>query len=208
MFESREEAAVKLCLKLKNIVKAKDIVVIALVRGGVILGKVIADNFKVPLDILVVKKIGAPQNSELAIGAVGPGNTVYWNRDLCKELGLSKEEKFELKNKKEEQRKEQEKLLGGLHIDFIEKSIILVDDGVATGATVIAASKYLKKNGAKEVILAVPVIAKDTVVNIKKYFDDVCSLKIVKDFYAVGQFYRNFPQIENEQVIEMLTTSH
>lgn len=204
MFENREEAASKLCLKLKNVAKGKDIVVIALVRGGVVLGKIIADYFKAPWDILVVKKIGAPGNNELAIGAVAPGNIVYWNRNLCKELGLSKKEKIELKNEKEKQRRAQEKLLGGRHIDFREKSIILVDDGVATGATVIAASKFLKKNGAKEVILAVPVISKDILVNIKRYFDIVCILKSLYNFYAVGQFFRNFPQVENEQVIAIL----
>ncbi|MCL5434834.1 MAG: phosphoribosyltransferase [Patescibacteria group bacterium] len=208
MFEDREEAAAKLCLKLKNVVEGKNIVVVALVRGGVVLGKVIADYFKAPLDIIVVKKIGAPQNSELAIGAIGPGNTVYWNNDLCKALGLSKKEKLKLKNEKEEERKTQEKLLGRQRIDIKKKSVILVDDGVATGTTVIAARKFFKKTGAKEVILTVPVISKDTLINIKRYFDSVCILKSVSNFYAVGQFFRNFPQVENEQVIEMLTTSH
>ncbi len=83
MFEGREEAATKLCEKLKPLVKRKKIIVLALARGGVILGKVISTYFKVPLDVLVVKKIGAPHNSELAIGAVAPGNIVYWNRNLC-----------------------------------------------------------------------------------------------------------------------------
>lgn len=204
MFENREEAASKLCLKLKRVAKGKDIVVIALVRGGVVLGKIIADYFKVPLDILVIKKIGAPLNNELAIGAVGPKNTIYWNNDLCKALGLSQKEKLKLKKEKEEQRKAQEKLFESCHIDFKKKSVILVDDGVATGATAIAAAIFLKKEKAQEIILAIPVISKDTLFSIKTYFDNVCSLKIVKDFYAVGQFYRNFPQIENYQVIKLL----
>lgn len=204
MFEDREEAAAKLCLKLKSVVKDKNVVVIALVRGGVVLGKIIADYFKAPWGILVIKKIGAPQNSELAIGAVAPGNIVYWNRDLCEQLSLSKEQKGELRKEKEEQRRAQEKLLGGKHIDFRGKSVILVDDGVATGATVIAAGKFLKRNGAKEIILAVPVISKDILVSIKRYFDIVCILKSIYNFYAVGQFFRNFPQVENEQVIALL----
>ena len=204
MFENREEAASKLCLKLKSIVKGKDIVVIALVRGGVVLGKIIADHFKAPLDILVIKKIGASLNNELAIGAVGPENTVYWNNDLCKALGLSQKEKLELKREKERQRREQEKLFKSRHIDFKKKSVILVDDGIATGATAIVAAKFLKKKDVKEIILAIPVIPKDTLINIKEYSDIVLSLKIVKDFYAVGEFYRDFPQIENEQVIKLL----
>ncbi len=208
MFENREEAALKLCLKLKSAVKGKDIVVIALVRGGVILGKIIADNFKAPLDIIVIKKIGAPGNNELAIGAVGPKNTAYWNNDLCKVLGLSQKEKLELKKEKERQRREQEKLFKSRHIDFRKKSVILVDDGIATGATAIVAAKFLKKSKGKKVILAVPVISKDTLINIKEYFDMVLSLKIVKDFSAVGEFYKSFPQVENEQVIKILATSH
>jgi predicted phosphoribosyltransferase len=205
MFEDREEAASKLCLKLRRVVKDKDIVVIALARGGVVLGKIIADYLKAPLDVLVVKKIGAPLNNELAIGAVGPEGAVYWNNDLCKALGLSQKEKSELKREKERQRREQEELLKVKHIDFNKKSVILVDDGIATGATAIAASRFLKKKNVKEVILAIPVISKDTLFSIKRYFDMVCSLEIVEDFYAVGEFYRNFPQIENEQVIRILT---
>lgn len=205
MFEDREEAASKLCLKLKSVVKDKDIVVIALARGGVVLGKIIADYFKAPLDVLVIKKIGSPLNSEFAIGAVGPKNTVYWNYDLCKALGLSQTEKLKLRKEKEEQRRAQEKLFKSCHIDFKKKSVILVDDGVATGATAITAAIFLKKEKAQEIILAIPVISKDTVLNIKRYFDKVCSLKIIKAFYAVGQFYRNFPQIENDQVIKILS---
>lgn len=205
MFENREEAASKLCLKLKSVAKGKDIVVIALARGGVVLGKIIADYFKAPLNILVIKKIGSPLNNELAIGAVGPKNTVYWNNDLCNALGLSQKEKLKLRKEKEEQRKTQEKLFESCHIDFKKKSVILVDDGVATGATAIAAAIFLKKEKAQEIILTVPVISKDTLLYIKRYFDNVCSLKIVKDFYAVGQFYRNFSQIENDQVIKILS---
>lgn len=207
MFEDREEAAARLCKKLKKIIKGRNIVVIALTRGGVVLGKIIADYFKKPLDILVVKKIGAPGNSELAIGAVGPENTVYWNKDLCKTLALSQQEKLELKKEKEKERRRQERLLKSNRINFKRKSIILVDDGVATGATVIAASKYLKNGRAKEIILAAPVISKDTLIDIEKYFDGVCILECAENFYAVGQFYRHFEQIENEQVNRIMADS-
>ena len=207
MFEDREEAAARLCKKLKKIVEGKNIVVIALTRGGVVLGKIIADYFKKPLDILVVKKIVAPGNSELAIGAVAPGNTVYWNKDLCKTLALSRQEKLELKKEKENERRNQERLLKSNHINFKRESVILVDDGVATGATVIASSKYLKNGKAKEIILAAPIISKDTLINIKKYFDNVYILECAENFYAVGQFYRHFEQIENEQVNRIMADS-
>ena len=204
MFAGREDAARKLCIKLKPLSKRKKIIVLALTRGGVVLGKIISSYFKAPLEVLVVKKISAPGDRELAVGAVAPGNIVYWNKDLCRQLSLSKEEKSNLKNEKEKERKEQEKLFKGEHIDIRGKSVILVDDGVATGATAIAASKYLKRIGAKEIILTVPVVSEDTLFYIKRYFDTIYSLKIVNNFYAVGQFFRNFPQVENEQVLKIL----
>ncbi len=207
MFLDREEAGEKLCFKLEKYVRDRNCIVIALARGGVVLGKVIADYFKLPLDVLVIKKVGAPRNSELAIGAVGPKNTVYWNNDLCQVLGIGKTEKLELKKAKESARKEQESLLPIKNIGLSGKSVILVDDGIATGATAIAAGKFLKKEKAKETILAVPVMPNDALVDIKRYFDIVCVLKKVNFFYAVGQYYKNFPQIENEEVARILGRS-
>ncbi len=204
MFEDREEAAVKLTKKLKKIVRNKDVAVIALVRGGVVLGKIIADYFNSSLDIMVIKKIGAPDNSELAIGAVGPKNTVYWNNRLCNILNISEEEKLKLKERKEVERIQQEVILKHSRVDFKEKTVILVDDGIATGATVITAARFLRKEKVEKVILAVPVLSKDTLRNIKKYFDTVVYLLAVGDFYAVGEFYKNFPQVENEQVLKIL----
>ena len=204
MFEDRREAAIKLSLKIQKVLKNKNFVVVALVRGGVVLGKVIAESFDVPLSIMVVKKIGSPNNPELAIGAVGPYDSVYWNSKVCRELGITSEEKQRLRERKEVERIKQEITLKGNGVDFKGKTVILVDDGIATGATAIAASKALKKKKAKEVILAVPVVSKDTLRDIKRYFDTVIYLLSVWNFYAVGEFYKNFPQVENEQVLKIL----
>lgn len=206
MFESREQAAQKLTLKILKKVNPKKSVVIALPRGAVMMGKIISEYLSIPLDILVIKKIGLPLNPELAIGAAAPKNTVFWNEDIINKLYLSKKELKVFWAKKEKERKELEKKLrsGRSPISVKGKDVILVDDGVATGATVTVAYKYLKKAKARKIILAIPVVAKDIYPEIKKSFDDVIVLKKASDFFAVGQFYSHFPQITNQEVINLL----
>lgn len=206
MFKDREEAALVLSRKILKVIKEKNVVVLGLTRGGAVVAKIISGFLEVPFDILVVKKIGAPHNPELAIGAVAPWSTVYWNKDLIKSFKLSNEDKQHLKEEKEKERSVQELVLRqkSKPLDFTGKTVILVDDGVATGATVIAASKYLKKGNAKKIILAVPVISKDSLLDIKNYFDMVISLLTKRNFVAVAQFYDYFPQVTNEEVQKLL----
>jgi len=206
MFESRQEAAQLLTVKLLQTLKDKDFVILALARGAVPMGKIIADYFSCQFDTIVCKKIGAPLNSELAIGVVAPKNTIYWNKDVLKSIGLSRNALKNLKLEKEEERKKLEKKLrsGKNLVEIKNKTVILIDDGVATGATVTAAFLSLKKQKASKIILAVPVIAKDTFIDLKKSFDKIIALKKADNFYAVGQFYRNFKQVTDEDVIKIL----
>ncbi|HKC15016.1 MAG TPA: phosphoribosyltransferase family protein [Patescibacteria group bacterium] len=205
MFEDRQQAGFLLAQKLEQFADKKDVLVLGLARGGVVVAKVISTFLNVPFDALVIKKIGLPRNPELAIGAVGPKNTVFWNEELIERLRISKEEKEKLKVLKSVERNVQENALrGNKPLEISGKTVILVDDGVATGASVLAAWKFLKKEEAKRVILAVPVIASDTLRDIKKYFDMIIALKIKRNFYAVGEFYKNFPQVENEEVVRLL----
>jgi len=206
MFGGREDADLKLAKKLEKQAKNKDTIILSLTRGGVVVGKIISTYLNLPSDILVLKKVGDPKNKELAIGVVGPKNTVVWNKDILNYLNLSEKEKNKLKKEKEKERKKQETLLRkkGGSLKLKNRIVILVDDGVATGATVLCAQKYLKKEKARKIILAVPVIAKDTLSDISKYFDSVIYLKKAKEFFAVGQFYRSFPQITNKQVIDLM----
>ncbi|MFH1186569.1 MAG: phosphoribosyltransferase family protein [Candidatus Levyibacteriota bacterium] len=209
MFDNREEAARMLSVKLLASVKEKDVIVIALARGAIMMGKIIADYFSVSLNALVLKKIGAPQNTELAIGVIGPKNTVFWNKDILKRLNLTRKEKETLRKRKEKERKKLEKelLVDKRSDNLLNKTVILVDDGVATGATVRAAQIYLKKQKAKKIILATPVIAKDTFKEIKSFFDKVIFIKKPKNFYAVGQFYKSFQQVGNKEARLILKSS-
>lgn len=206
MFESREKACLLLLPKLEKIVDSNTIVA-PLIRGAVSMGKIISIYFNIPLWPLIVKKIALPQNPELAVGAIASLNTVYWNKELLKELNISKNEKKEILKIKREEFREKEKLL-----EKFKKSarirgskILVVDDGVATGASVIAVAKYLKKEAATKIILVTPVISKDTLSNIKNDFDSIITLKKASNFYAVGEFYKDFPQVSDKEVINILS---
>jgi len=207
MFEDRVDAARKLCVKLKKCKGSKNTIVVGLTRGGVVVAKVISDSLRLKLKALVVKKIGAPGNSELAIGALVSAKDVYWNEDFVKELKVTDWEKEYLVAQKEREIRQLEKELKikTKPFEYKNKNVIIVDDGVATGATVVAAAKYLKRNKAEKIILATPVISSDILRDISKYFDTVIFLKSVADFYAVGEFYRSFEQVSNEEVARILT---
>lgn len=206
MFESREEAARKITLKILPKIRDQKALVIALPRGAVVMGKIISDYLSLPFDILIVRKIGAPFNPELAIGAITEKNVVFWNEKLIQELNLDKKELEVLRKKKINEKNDLEKIFrkAKKRLNPKGKTIVLVDDGVATGATVMAANKYFKKEGAKKVILATPVISSETFRELKKSFDSIIALEKPSEFYAVGQFYEHFPQVTNKEVVKML----
>ncbi len=209
MFKHRKEAGELLAQKLGSFKGKKDVIVLGIPRGGVIVAKIISEKLKIPLDIIVVKKIGAPFNPELAIGAIGPEikskPVVYWDI-LLKELAIDTRSKnYELRIKNRE-RKEREKLLRGNKkpVSVKNRIVLLVDDGVATGATVRAASQFLQKAKVKKVILVTPVISKSTLRSLRTYFDTTVYLKAPADFRSVGEFYHEFPQVSDEEAKLMI----
>lgn len=203
MLRDREEAGEKLALKLRKIIKDNNYVVVALLRGGIILGKKISDYFKIPLFPLAVKKIGAPLNPELAIGAVTFDKTHYFDQELIEHLRIDEDY---IKNSLEAKWREAEKLQNKfkVKISLENKKVIIVDDGIATGATAICAAIYAKKQKTKEIILATPVITKDTFKNIKTYFDRIVSLKKTDNLVSVSQFYQDFPQVTDQEALEII----
>jgi predicted phosphoribosyltransferase len=205
MFKDREEAGELLAKKLEKII-TRDFVVVALLRGGIILGKKISDYFNLPLKPLTVKKIGAPLNPELGIGAVTFDKTYYFNEKIIRDLNISEDyNETILENKCKEAKLSQDEIEKKTEkISWIGKNVVIVDDGVAIGTTVICASLYLKKQKVKKIILAIPVISKDAINNIKKYFDKVVSLKIVSNLSSVSQSYKEFPQVTDEEVLNYL----
>ncbi len=206
MFRNRQHAGILLAQRLKQYKGKKEVLVLGIARGGVVVAQEIASNLLLSLDVLVIRKIGAPQNPELAIGAIGPQSTVFWDILLIRRLGITQSQKANLRRQKFDEQKEKENILRAekMPLNVANKKIILVDDGIATGATVLCAIKFLRRQKAQKIILAVPVIAKDTFYTIERLFDAIIALDVEQEFAAVGQFYEEFPQVFDEQVVKML----
>lgn len=207
MFLNREEAGIRLALRLSR-GKLSDAVIIGIPRGGVVVAKSVSEILGLPLFAQVVKKIGAPHNPELAIGATGSDGVVFWDEETVGNLGIGEKERKELFKKTVAIIKKLEKSLKIKKPKISGKTVIIVDDGVATGATAIAASLILKKLGSQKVILATPVISKKTKKELARYFDKIIAVETPDDFSAVGEFYREFPQIEDEEVKEILNSKN
>jgi putative phosphoribosyl transferase len=205
IFKDRVDAAQKLAKKLEGIEKENPII-LAIPRGGVVTGDVIAKILKLSLDIVVSRKIGAPYNPELAIGAVAPDGSFFPNSELINTLGISKSY---LAEKIAEQLQEIEhrliKFRGRMDYDLKNKTIVLVDDGIATGATIFVALEWIKKQKPKRVIVAIPIGPRDTIERLSKMAEVVVLDKPVI-FGAVGEFYQSFDQVEDNQVSEIMSS--
>jgi len=210
IFESRQAAGKMLAKKLFEYKSNNEMCVMAIPRGGVVTGAEIAEQLNLPLEAISIKKLGAPFNPELAIGAVAQNNTKYIDRDLIAKLAVTEEY---LERETEEKMKEVEERVFKYKINLNSLTkhakFILTDDGIATGATVRAALTFIqnlsKLTGVKRwAILAIPVAAKDTAALFKNEADKIIILHESEDFGAVGQFYRNFSQVEDEEVINIL----
>lgn len=214
MFIDRQEAGKKLAGKLIEELKEdglKDFnpqsaIILAIPRGGIIVGKELSQKLSLPLDVLVTKKIPAPDNPELAIGAVGERGVLFLDEDLCQKLCVTEVYKKKIIEEKTQELKSKINFfrLGRPSLDLKGKTVVLTDDGVATGATMLTAIKVAKKFKPKQVFLAVPVIALDTLKKLKKEVDKVYFLWAQEIFFAVGEFYRNFDQVSDQEVQKIL----
>lgn len=204
MFQNRLDAASKLAEKLSRY-KNTDAVVLAIPRGGVTIGKEIADKLNIPLEIILSKKIGHPRNPEFAIGSVSELGMVINDAIMDISMDYIQNEAARLQL----QLKEKYKLFMGDRkpTDLKNKIVILVDDGIATGNTILATINMIKKKIPKKLIVAVPVAPPDTARKINKEVDEMICLLTPADFYAVGQFYADFSQVSDEEVIKMLGTN-
>lgn len=205
-FRNREEAGMRLAEKLLVYKDNPDVVVIALPRGGVVLGRVVADALRAPLDIVIPRKIGAPDNEEYAIGALTEDGGVVWNEAEKERYG---EEILAIIVKKE--RKEAQRRLSLYRKNlppriFKDKVIILVDDGVATGHTIRSAIKTILKESPQKIVVALPGGPEDTIAALRNEVDEVVILEVPSFFAAVGQLYQEFPQVEDNEVIATLSS--
>jgi predicted phosphoribosyltransferase len=203
-FKDREEAAKRLAEKLKKYRGAKDAVVIALPRGGVVLGRVIADALALPLDLVVPRKIGAPGNEEYAIGAITEVGKPVWNEVEAARVSESEKSAAMGREQAEAKRRLSAYRPGMGPRDVLGKTVIVVDDGIATGYTMRAAIESLKAEQPGAIVLAVPVAARDSAASICKTVDACVILDRPELFLAVGEFYDDFPQADDEEVIRLM----
>lgn len=199
IFKDRQSAGKLLAKRLQGYRRAQGTIVLGIPRGGVVVAKEAAKQLKLPLDIIITRKIGHPNQPELAVGAVNADGEVVGEVGEVKEI---------VEKELEEIIRREEVYRQGRKPPEIEgKIVILVDDGIATGATTLSAIKYLKRHRAKKIILAVPVASKEAEEKIVRElgeFGEVIVLETPKNFQAVGQFYQNFEEVSDEEVIQYL----
>jgi len=207
IFHDRLEAGKKLAEALQK-TKRDNPLILALPRGGVEVAAPVAAAFKVPIDVLFVRKLGAEFNPELGVGAIVEGNPpqTFLNDDLVKVLRVTPEFLETEKKKQTEVMKEQQRIFraGRERPSATGRQVILIDDGIATGATVKAALKGLRNEKPSKLTLAVPVAPPSTVSDLRKDVDEVICLYEPEDFQAVGQFFRRFPRLTDELVVKLL----
>lgn len=205
----RKHAGLVLAELLKQYHRRKDTIVLALPRGGVPVAYEIAMKLHLELDVCIVRKLGVPGHEELAMGALASGGTVVFNDEIINELQINKASIDNVILSEKEELKRREHLYRGNKPfpHLAGKTIILVDDGIATGSTMKAAIMALQQQKPKEMIIAVPVAASSTCDEMARLVKTlICPLQPV-DFHAVGLWYDNFSQTSDEEVIEQLEQS-
>jgi putative phosphoribosyl transferase len=205
-FFNRTEAGRFLAENLSSYANRDDVLVLGLPRGGVPVAAEVAKKLNAPLDVFVVRKLGLPGHPELAMGAIASGGVPLFNGEVVNALripdevldAVSTEEFVEL------ERREKAYRAGVPSLDVEDKTIIVVDDGIATGSTMLAAVSALRQLSAGRIVVAAPVIAASAHREIQRQADEVIAVRIPERFYAVGQWYEDFSQTSDEEVRDLL----
>jgi len=223
LFQDREQAGHEIAKELEEILKksqidlsntANEVIILAIPRGGIILGNIIANHFRCNLDVVVTRKIRAEFNEEFAIGAMMPDGSYFLNEGIARLFNISQAYlKKEIDFQKKEIRRRLIEFRGDIsyHDKFEKRVVVLVDDGIATGSTIIASAEWVKNNcHCKQLVVAVPVApARDeTVKKLANIAGNVVILHMEEAFSAVGQFYRDFDQVSDETVKKIMMKYH
>jgi len=205
LLRNRVEAGKQLAKAVKT--ASENAIVLAVPRGGVVVGYEVAQALCLPLDVIVTKKIGAPDNSELAIGAVAEDGTFILDEELARRLFVPMEYiSGEVERMRQEIQRRLVRYRGDIKYPSLKnREVIVVDDGVATGSTLKAALRLLRNKGAKAITVAIPVGPSDTIRELETLADRVVCLITPEPFYAIGQFYEDFAQTSDEEVTKLLT---
>ncbi|OHE74885.1 MAG: phosphoribosyl transferase [Verrucomicrobia bacterium RIFCSPHIGHO2_12_FULL_41_10] len=205
-FRDRREGGVLLADKLTHYAKSSDTIVLGLPRGGVPVAYEVAKKLDLPLDVFVVRKLGLPSHPELAMGAIATGNVRVLNQEVVQYLAIPDTvlDAVTAKEKEELQRRELAYRGHNKAPKIKGKTVILVDDGVATGSSMQAAVRALRQQSPKRIIIAVPTASPCSCHELGKEADEVIALIKPIDFQAVGQYYEEFSQTTDQEVIDLL----
>lgn len=206
MFKDRKDAGTQLAESLKEYIGQENMLVLALPRGGVVTGVEIANRLSAPLDVLIVRKIGHPWQPELAVGAISETGSIVYNEDVVASVGVTKDYlRGEAARQREEIARRRQLYRSGQKLaDLRGKTVILVDDGIATGATMKAAVETLKREQVAKLIVAVPVAPSYTAAELQRMVDVFVCLDIPDDFMSVGSYYEDFRQVTDADVTQLL----
>lgn len=205
-FQNRIKAGQRLADALKEYAGRSDVLVLGLPRGGVPVAAEVARSLGAELDLIVVRKLGTPGQEELAMGAIASGGAKVLNEELIQQLNISEKtiDKVTTKERKELQRREQAYRGDRPDPQLRDRQVILIDDGIATGATMRSAVKALKQQGPARLIVAVPVAPPDTVEALRREADEVVCLATPEPFWGVGRWYEDFAQTTDDEVRQIL----
>jgi putative phosphoribosyl transferase len=205
-FQNRNEAGRALAAELVRYTHRQDVVILALPRGGVPIGFEIAHALHAPLDVFLVRKLGAPQYEELAMGAIASGGVRVLNQSVVNQLGITEEQIEEVAEAelRELERREQAFRQGHPPVLVSDRICILVDDGLATGSTMRAAVMALRQQKPQRIVIAVPVAAAETCAEFEPLVDEAVCLYTPEPFIAVGRWYDDFAQLTDDEVRDCL----
>jgi putative phosphoribosyl transferase len=206
LFRDRREAGRALATRLASYVGRPGVVVLALPRGGVPVGFEVAEALEAPLDVFLVRKLGFPGNEEFAMGAIASGGVRVVNEPLLRRYGIPPAAVSRIVEQEERELRRRERLYRGEReaIDLRGRTVIVVDDGLATGSSMQAAVKAVRSQQPKRVVVAVPVGPTDTIRDLARMADEVACVATPEPFLAVGRFYDDFGQVTDEEVARLL----
>jgi putative phosphoribosyl transferase len=205
-FLDRTDAGRQLAARLTRYRSRDDVVILALPRGGVPVAAEVAKALGLPFDLLLVRKLGIPGCAETAMGAIAANGVCVMNDHLIQQLDLTRTEINEVKRRETEELARRERLYraGKPPVEVTGKTVIVIDDGIATGATMQAAILLLRRQGARRIVVATPVAPPDTAQKLAREVDEMIVVAEPEEFSAVGEWYRNFGQTGDDEVRRLL----
>lgn len=209
-FADRADGGHRLADLLRHYRGRPDTIVVALPRGGVLTGAAIADDLDLPLDVLVVRKLGTPGHEELAMGAIGPGGVRVLNDEVVSAMRIGNDTIDVVATREKAELERRERLYRGdlPPLRFAGKTVIVVDDGLATGATMKAALAVIRHHQPAKIVLAVPVAPMDTLEHLQPFVDELVYLETPEPFLAVGYWYVDFAPVDDAEVVATLEREH